>query len=240
MYEGGQYTGRRHAEPHERSRSDATPCSSSPATTMELIAERRAEPAGRPDLGVGHAESRSRRHAAVDRRRDHERGAAAARRRRRDDPHRDRHDRASSSAAHPDQTPAPRRRPGDPRRRPASRSSSAGSRRSSTCAAPPPRTTSCTARRCTTGDELLLMYSSANRDERVFDDPERFDVDPAHNHHVAFGFGTHFCLGASLARLEIRVMFEELLRGSRRCASRRAPTRRRSRRLRLRLRSRSA
>jgi cytochrome P450 family 142 subfamily A polypeptide 1 len=62
------------------------------------------------------------------------------------------------------------------------------------------------------GDEVLLMYSSANRDERVFDDPDRFDVTRAHNHHVAFGFGTHFCLGASLARLELRVMFEELLR----------------------------
>ena len=62
------------------------------------------------------------------------------------------------------------------------------------------------------GDELLLMYSSGNRDERVFDNPETFDVTRAHNHHVAFGFGTHFCLGASLARLEIRVMFEELLR----------------------------
>jgi cytochrome P450 family 142 subfamily A polypeptide 1 len=62
------------------------------------------------------------------------------------------------------------------------------------------------------GDELLLMYSSANRDERVFDDPEALDVTRQHNHHVAFGFGTHFCLGASLARLEIRVMFEELLR----------------------------
>jgi cytochrome P450 family 142 subfamily A polypeptide 1 len=62
------------------------------------------------------------------------------------------------------------------------------------------------------GDELLLMYSSANRDERIFTDPESFDVTREHNHHVAFGFGTHFCLGASLARLEIRVMFEELLR----------------------------
>jgi cytochrome P450 family 142 subfamily A polypeptide 1 len=62
------------------------------------------------------------------------------------------------------------------------------------------------------GDELLLMYSSANRDERAFDDPDRLDVTRTHNHHVAFGFGTHFCLGASLARLEIRVMFEELLR----------------------------
>jgi cytochrome P450 family 142 subfamily A polypeptide 1 len=62
------------------------------------------------------------------------------------------------------------------------------------------------------GDEILLMYSSANRDERVFDEPDMLDVTRQHNHHVAFGFGTHFCLGASLARLEIRVMFEELLR----------------------------
>jgi cytochrome P450 family 142 subfamily A polypeptide 1 len=62
------------------------------------------------------------------------------------------------------------------------------------------------------GDEILLMYSSANRDERVFADPDTLDVTREHNHHVAFGFGTHFCLGASLARLEIRVMFEELLR----------------------------
>jgi cytochrome P450 family 142 subfamily A polypeptide 1 len=62
------------------------------------------------------------------------------------------------------------------------------------------------------GDEVLLMYASANRDERAFDQPDRFDVTRAHNHHVAFGFGTHFCLGSSLARIEIRVMFEELLR----------------------------
>jgi len=62
------------------------------------------------------------------------------------------------------------------------------------------------------GDELLLMYGSANRDDRVFSDPDTLDVMREHNHHVAFGFGTHFCLGASLARLEIRVMFEELLR----------------------------
>jgi cholest-4-en-3-one 26-monooxygenase len=62
------------------------------------------------------------------------------------------------------------------------------------------------------GDELVLLYPSANRDERVFDDPERFDVRRTHNHQVAFGFGTHFCLGASLARLEIRVMFEEMVR----------------------------
>ncbi len=62
------------------------------------------------------------------------------------------------------------------------------------------------------GDQVLLMYGSANRDERVFADPQRFDVAREPNNHVAFGFGPHFCLGASLARLEIRVMFEELLR----------------------------
>ena len=62
------------------------------------------------------------------------------------------------------------------------------------------------------GDQLLLMYAAANRDPDAFAEPERFDVTRRHNLHVAFGFGTHFCLGASLARLEIRVMFEELLR----------------------------
>jgi cytochrome P450 family 142 subfamily A polypeptide 1 len=63
------------------------------------------------------------------------------------------------------------------------------------------------------GDRLLLLYPSANRDESVFADPDVFDVERSPNDHVAFGgYGTHFCLGASLARLELRVMFEELLR----------------------------
>jgi cytochrome P450 family 142 subfamily A polypeptide 1 len=62
------------------------------------------------------------------------------------------------------------------------------------------------------GDQLLLLYGSANRDPSAFAGPDRLDVTREHNRHVAFGFGTHFCLGASLARLEIRVMFEELLR----------------------------
>jgi cytochrome P450 family 142 subfamily A polypeptide 1 len=61
------------------------------------------------------------------------------------------------------------------------------------------------------GDELLLLYASANRDERAFDRPDEFDVTRARNHHVAFGFGTHVCLGAPLARLELRIMFERLL-----------------------------
>ncbi|HEX6235579.1 MAG TPA: cytochrome P450 [Acidimicrobiales bacterium] len=62
------------------------------------------------------------------------------------------------------------------------------------------------------GQQLVLMYGSANRDPRHFDDPERFDVTREPNNHIAFGFGTHFCLGAALARLEIRVFFEELVR----------------------------
>jgi cytochrome P450 family 142 subfamily A polypeptide 1 len=62
------------------------------------------------------------------------------------------------------------------------------------------------------GDQLLLLYGSANRDPRAFERPDVLDVTRSHNRHVAFGFGTHFCLGAHLARLEIRVMFEELLR----------------------------
>ena len=56
------------------------------------------------------------------------------------------------------------------------------------------------------------MYPSANRDPAHFDDPERYDVTRTPNHHIAFGFGTHFCLGAALARLEIRMFFEEFVR----------------------------
>lgn len=61
------------------------------------------------------------------------------------------------------------------------------------------------------GDQVLLMYASANRDERVFDEPDRFDVERTPNPHVAFGHSAHFCLGASLARLEIKVMLEEVI-----------------------------
>jgi len=63
------------------------------------------------------------------------------------------------------------------------------------------------------GDRLLLLYPSGNRDEAVFARPFAFDVARDPNPHVAFGGrGAHFCLGSSLARLELRVMFEELLR----------------------------
>lgn len=62
------------------------------------------------------------------------------------------------------------------------------------------------------GDELLLMYASANRDPAQFDDPDGYDVGRVRNQHLSFGFGTHFCLGASVARLELRLLFEQLLR----------------------------
>jgi cytochrome P450 len=61
------------------------------------------------------------------------------------------------------------------------------------------------------GDSVYLAYLSANRDEDVFADPFRFDVGRPENKHLAFGYGVHFCLGAHLARLELRVFFEELL-----------------------------
>ncbi len=61
------------------------------------------------------------------------------------------------------------------------------------------------------GEELLLMYPSANRDPRAFDEPDVFDVTREIKHHLGFGFGTHVCLGAPLARMELRIMFEHLL-----------------------------
>src|SRR5881396_1446881 len=62
------------------------------------------------------------------------------------------------------------------------------------------------------GDKLTVWYGSANRDEDVFPHADRFDVGRTPNEHLAFGIGHHFCLGANLARLEIQIMFEELLR----------------------------
>ena len=59
------------------------------------------------------------------------------------------------------------------------------------------------------GQQVLLIYGSANRDPKHFDDPERFNIERLPNNHIAFGFGTHFCLGAALARLEIKTFFEE-------------------------------
>ena len=62
------------------------------------------------------------------------------------------------------------------------------------------------------GEKVALMYLSANRDERVFDDPFRFQVDRDPNPQIAFGFGAHFCLGAHLARLETKAMLSEMVK----------------------------
>jgi cytochrome P450 family 142 subfamily A polypeptide 1 len=62
------------------------------------------------------------------------------------------------------------------------------------------------------GDKVLLLYPSANRDEDIFPEPFRFDIERSPNDHIAFGgYGAHYCLGNNLARLELRVFFEELL-----------------------------
>lgn len=61
------------------------------------------------------------------------------------------------------------------------------------------------------GDKVAMWYTSANRDEDVFTDPERFDIRRQPNPHLSFGIGEHFCLGVHLARLEGRVFFDELL-----------------------------
>jgi cytochrome P450 len=61
------------------------------------------------------------------------------------------------------------------------------------------------------GSAILLLNASGNRDERKFPDPDRFDIHRTIDHHLAFGYGTHFCLGAALARLEGRVALDEVL-----------------------------
>jgi len=61
------------------------------------------------------------------------------------------------------------------------------------------------------GEKVLMLYPSANRDEDVFEAPEEVRIDRKPN-HVAFGVGHHFCLGANLARMELRVAFREILR----------------------------
>ena len=61
------------------------------------------------------------------------------------------------------------------------------------------------------GEKIMLMFESANFDEKVFGDPENFRIDRNPNNHMAFGFGTHFCLGNQLARLELNTMLRKLL-----------------------------
>ena len=60
------------------------------------------------------------------------------------------------------------------------------------------------------GDKVVVFFPSANRDERVFADPDRFDISRTPNQHLAFGHGTHFCLGAPLARMEALHLYREL------------------------------
>ena len=62
------------------------------------------------------------------------------------------------------------------------------------------------------GDRVVMLYSSANFDEDVFENPMRFDISRDPNPHMAFGHGIHLCLGANLARLEARVFFEEFFK----------------------------
>jgi cytochrome P450 family 142 subfamily A polypeptide 1 len=61
------------------------------------------------------------------------------------------------------------------------------------------------------GEKIMLLFESANFDDAMFDDPEQFDMRREANNHLAFGFGTHFCLGNQLARLELRLMTERIL-----------------------------
>jgi cytochrome P450 len=74
------------------------------------------------------------------------------------------------------------------------------------------RDTELHGQRIAAGDKLLLLYQAANRDADVFDRPDEFDVTRSPNPHIAFGVGPHVCMGSNLARLEIRVLFEELVR----------------------------
>ena len=77
-------------------------------------------------------------------------------------------------------------------------------RRTATCE------TELAGHRIGTGDKITVWWASVNRDESVFSEPFRFDVQRDPNPHLAFGYRGHFCLGAALARLEIRIMFEEM------------------------------
>jgi cytochrome P450 len=61
------------------------------------------------------------------------------------------------------------------------------------------------------GEAVTLYYPSGNRDEEVFDEPVSFRVDRDPNPHLGWGVGEHYCIGASLARMEIRVLLEELV-----------------------------
>lgn len=73
------------------------------------------------------------------------------------------------------------------------------------------RDTSLGGREILEGQSVVMVYASANRDEKVFDEPQSFRVDRRPNEHLALGFGPHYCLGANLARMEIRVALRRIL-----------------------------
>lgn len=73
------------------------------------------------------------------------------------------------------------------------------------------RDTELGGRRIAEGDKVVVYFPSANRDEAAFADPDRFDIERSPNHHLAFGHGPHFCLGAPLARLESKHVLREVL-----------------------------
>jgi cytochrome P450 len=61
------------------------------------------------------------------------------------------------------------------------------------------------------GEKVVVWFTSANRDEEVFPEPARFDIGRSPNDHLAFGYGPHFCLGAHLARVQMRAMYRAVL-----------------------------
>jgi len=74
------------------------------------------------------------------------------------------------------------------------------------------RDTELAGHRIRAGEKVVVFHASANRDERVFADPGRLDLTRAPNPHVSFGDGPHVCLGAHFARLQLRLLHEEVLR----------------------------
>ena len=83
---------------------------------------------------------------------------------------------------------------------------------SRTSAAPPHATRSCTGSQIKEGEKVVMWYASSNRDETRHEDPERFDVRRDEEHQAFGAGGRHFCLGTALARLELRILFEETLK----------------------------
>ena len=112
---------------------------------------------------------------------------------------------------HPDQLELLRTSPTGSRTR--SRRSCAGRRSSTTSAAPPRKDTEVSGCPVSEGDKVMIWYQAGSRDPSVNDDPHRFDITREEVNHQAFGGGgRHFCLGSGLARLELRVVFEEIVR----------------------------